>query len=58
MDLKKNHTLVIDLKKVRRRNPLAHIELFEVFKKDFGGKVKNRRNALTKFSSLLIKYVR
>ena len=40
MDLKKNHTLVIDLKKVRRRNPLAHIELFEVFKKDFGGKVK------------------
>lgn len=40
MDLKKNHTLVIDLKRVRRRNPLANVNLAEVFKKEF--EKKNR----------------
>jgi len=40
MDLKKDHTLVIDLKRVRRRNPLANVNLAEVFKKEF--EKKNR----------------
>jgi len=40
MDLKKDHTLVIDLKRVRRRNPLTHVNLAEVFKKEF--EKKNR----------------
>ena len=40
MDLKKDYTLVIDLKRVRRRNPLANVNLAEVFKKEF--EKKNR----------------
>jgi len=40
IDLKKNHTLVIDLKKVRRRNPLAQVELSKVFKKSFEKEAK------------------
>ena len=35
IDLKKNHTLVIDLKNVKRRNPLNFVDLSKVFERNF-----------------------
>ena len=34
IDLKTDHTLVIDLKNVKRRNPLANVDLDKIFQAD------------------------
>ena len=42
IDLKRNHTLVIDLKRVKRRNPLSRVNFSQVFKEGFKKAKENR----------------
>ena len=42
IDLKRNHTLVIDLKRVKRRNPLSRVNLSRIFKEGFKKAKENR----------------
>ena len=45
MDLKKNHTLVIDLKRVKRKNLLARVDYSRVFSRSFQEKASSRRSS-------------
>ena len=45
MDLKKNHILVIDLKKIKRKNPLIRVDYSRVFSRSFQEKASSRRSS-------------
>ena len=42
IDLRTDHTLVIDLKNVKRRNPLANVDLDKIFQGDKNARRKRK----------------